>query len=115
MHKIVLPSMGINVHLSLATKQGHKFKIHRFSHQHCMAFHRPRKRVVKPLFGLSISPIFTFAAIQTHGLLGKVEWTSPLHSTRAQLTGHISKLHQSIYMAEGLKFHIIPKLRSLTE
>ena len=47
------------------------------------------KTVVKPLFGLSISAVSTlaFAAIQTCGLPGDIEWTSPLHSTHALLTG----------------------------
>ena len=33
-----------------------------------------------------------------------------LHSTHALLTGYISKLRQSIYALEGLKFHNLPEL-----
>ena len=59
--------------------------------------YRLRKTVVKPSFGppfLSLHSLsHLFAAIQTYGLPGEVEWTIPLHSSTYWIYFQIVPIH----------------------
>ena len=94
----VLLSMGIKIHRSQETNLGKESKCaDSIMNNSLLLTTEPEKTYINLHLGFpfwlslySLHCLFTTIQIYEHP--GEIEWTSPLHSTNALLTGYISKL-----------------------